>query len=77
VTQKAIVNGQRALEEDLELLAEQYHDEPDSLSHQDIAEAIGRSFAQQCLHQYGIKGYQMAGTGIKAILDTLQEKKLS
>jgi hypothetical protein len=29
----------------------------------------------KCLHQYGIKGFQMAGTGIKAILDTLQERK--
>jgi hypothetical protein len=70
-----IITRQKELEEDLELLTEQYHEEPDNLSHRLIAESIGRTFAMQCLHQYGVKGFQMAGTGIKAILDTLQEKK--
>lgn len=67
-------NGIRELEQDLKLLADLYHATSDGMSHRHIAEAMGHSFAQECLREYGVQGFQIAASGIQAILETLRDK---
>lgn len=71
------VDGITNLRQDLEILADVYHAPTDGLSHRHIAEAMGQSFALQCLEEYGVQGFQMADSGIRAILETLREKSKS
>jgi hypothetical protein len=77
MSRKKESSGIKDLQGDLEELTEHYHEEPEGLSHRHIARTIGRIFVMECYFHYGLKGYQMAGTGIKAILDTLEEVKPS
>jgi hypothetical protein len=77
MSRKRESSGMKDLQDDLEELTEHYHEEPEGLSHRHIARTIGRIFVMECYFHYGLKGYQMAGTGIKAILDTLEEVKPS
>jgi hypothetical protein len=77
MSRKKGISGKKDLQDDLEELTDHYHEEPASLSHQNIARAIGRIFVMECYFHYGLSGYQMAGTGIQAILDTLEEVKPS
>jgi len=44
------------------------------VSHKEIAEGIGRVFAQQCLLEYGLKGFEYASHGIDAILAALGDR---
>jgi hypothetical protein len=74
MTKEQEQNGIKNLREDLEILADVYHATTEGLSHRHIAEAMGHSFALQCLEEYGIQGFQMADFGIRAILDTLRER---
>jgi len=71
---KTMATVRKALEEELDLLADQYHEEPESLPHGLIALAVGRTFARQCLKEYGFEAYQFAGAGIQAILDSIRSK---
>ena len=77
MSRKKESSGMKDLQGDLEELTEHYHEEPEGLSHRHIARTIGRIFVMECYFHYGLMGYQMAGTGIKAILDTLEEVKPS
>ena len=77
MSRKKESSGMKDLQGDMEELTEHYHEEPEGLSHRHIARTIGRIFVMECYFHYGLKGYQMAGTGIKAILDTLEEVKPS
>jgi hypothetical protein len=71
------VSGMKDLQDDLEQLTDHYHEKAEGLSHQNIARAIGSIFVMECYFHYGLSGYQMAGSGIQAILDTLEEVKPS
>ena len=60
-------------EREVELLAADYQTRHENLTHKAIAEGMGRIFAVHCLHEYGIRGYEYANHGIRAILDTLSD----
>ena len=60
-------------EREVELLAADYQTRHENLTHKAIAEGMGRIFAVHCLHEYGIRGYEYANQGIRAILDTLSD----
>jgi hypothetical protein len=60
-------------EQEVELLARDFQERYQGMSHRAIAEGIGRVFAIHCLHEYGIRGYQFADHGIHAILEALSD----
>jgi hypothetical protein len=60
-------------EKEVNEVATNFQDRYEGFSHKAIAEGIGRVFAQHCLYEYGIKGFEYASHGINAILDALGE----
>jgi hypothetical protein len=77
MSRKKEISGEKDLQDDLEQLTDHYHEKAAGLSHRHIARTIGRIFVMECYFHYGLKGYQMAGSGIEAILDTLEGVKPS
>ena len=60
---------------ELSLLLMTYNDEPANIPHLQLAEALGTALAEQCLRDYGYRGFQYADEGVRAILRALREMR--